>query len=628
MSRLPTLALVIATMLLAPNVRATTMIYVDGSAVGPTHDGLTWCTAYRNPQPALIVAVAGQTIRVAEGTYTPDPTGLSDPRDAMFSLKTGIILEGGYAGCGAADPDARDGTVYQTILSGDLNGNDAPNFIGREDNTYHVVICDGVDSTGVIDGFTITGGNANAIDPGRDVGGGMYIVNGACTVNRCTFHDNLGGHAEPSTDCCCEHPTPGCGPADCEAVVCAIDPTCCTDRWDASCVQIARSDCFDCFMPVSCNPTLTGGGGGLYHENSSSRIADCTFAENRSPSFGGGILNKNGHPILTNCRFVSNSAESNGDSSGGAIYSRDGGDLTLTDSTLLGNSASIEGGGLFLGPSIGTTITNCSFEQNNALFGGGADFVGDPESPSSPVVTNCRFLGNSYGGVHVSNGNPTFVNCMFSGNSGFAGGGLYVQTMSIFFSTAPRVTNCTFSHNRVFFLGGGVYSGGADSVLENCILWDNADRDGAGEAAQFHAAGEGSPLVSFSAIQGLTGTSSWNGTGNIGSDPQFVDVDGYDGVFGTPDDDLRLKRGSPCIDTANNSALSPTITTDLEGNPRIVDGNLDMMAVVDMGALEFQPSDDPIPAVSQWGGLILAMLVLSAGTIVLKGRSPRAFSPP
>ena len=53
---------------------------------------------------ALAVAGPGETIPLADGTYTPDPTGLADSREATFQLINGVTLEGGHAGCGAPDP--------------------------------------------------------------------------------------------------------------------------------------------------------------------------------------------------------------------------------------------------------------------------------------------------------------------------------------------------------------------------------------------------------------------------------------------------------------------------------------------------------------------------------------------
>ena len=61
------------------------VIYVDAHATGPVFDGSSWCSAYRQLYEALAVATVGTTIRVADGIYKPDSTGLADPRTATMT---------------------------------------------------------------------------------------------------------------------------------------------------------------------------------------------------------------------------------------------------------------------------------------------------------------------------------------------------------------------------------------------------------------------------------------------------------------------------------------------------------------------------------------------------------------
>ena len=58
-------------------------------------------------------------------------------RAASFTLHAGFTLAGGYAGLGADDPDERDVELYETILSGDLAGND-DGFEHYDDNAQHL----------------------------------------------------------------------------------------------------------------------------------------------------------------------------------------------------------------------------------------------------------------------------------------------------------------------------------------------------------------------------------------------------------------------------------------------------------------------------------------------------------
>ncbi|MHC4281982.1 MAG: hypothetical protein ACYSWZ_03270, partial [Planctomycetota bacterium] len=90
-------------------------IYVDADATG-TNNGSTWADAYNYLQNALTDASSGDEIRVAEGIYKPDLGNGITPgdRQATFELINGVILEGGYAGFGAPDPNARDIELYET----------------------------------------------------------------------------------------------------------------------------------------------------------------------------------------------------------------------------------------------------------------------------------------------------------------------------------------------------------------------------------------------------------------------------------------------------------------------------------------------------------------------------------
>jgi parallel beta-helix repeat protein len=213
---------------------------------------------------------------------------------------------------------------------------------------------------------------------------------------------------------------------------------------------------------------------------------------------------------------------------------------------------------------------------------------------SSPMVTNCSFLGNvdtgfgEGGGMrNISSASPTVVNCTFSGNDAPNQGGGIASVQG----SSPTFVNCTFSDNSSN-QGGGVWTSDGTTSLVNCVLHGNTP-------TQIHDGRGGSTTVSFSNVQ-----AGWPGQGNINAEPLFVDPLGVDGVPGTDDDDLRLLPGSPCIDVGNNTAVPVGITTDLDGNPRFVDdpntpdcqqapGQCGDPPVVDMGAYEFQGTSCP-----------------------------------
>ena len=168
---------------------------MDDNAAG-ANDGSSWVDAFRYLRDALAVASDGDEVRVAQGLYRPDQgTGLQDGGpDFAFRIVRPIILRGGYAGVGVADPDARDVELHRTILSGDCNGNDLevqePGLLahlpGRGDNSRHVVVIEHVDFC-LLDGFIIRGGHA--LEGG---GGGLLVRSSDLTVWNCTFTQNWG----------------------------------------------------------------------------------------------------------------------------------------------------------------------------------------------------------------------------------------------------------------------------------------------------------------------------------------------------------------------------------------------------------------------------------------------------
>ncbi len=92
-----TMVLGVILLLSGATVSGQTLLYVDASATGPGHDGSSWCTAFTELHEALAVVTADTVIRVADGVYHADPTGLADPREATFALSSGVTIEGGYA---------------------------------------------------------------------------------------------------------------------------------------------------------------------------------------------------------------------------------------------------------------------------------------------------------------------------------------------------------------------------------------------------------------------------------------------------------------------------------------------------------------------------------------------------
>jgi len=265
-------------------------LYVDADApVGG--DGTSWSTALNTLQGALdIAAVNGmvEAIRIAEGTYRPShETVPGDARSATFQLLNGVAFYGGYPGFDAADPDLRDVDTHMTILSGDLNDDDAT--VGRDENAYHVLTGAGADSTAIVDGFTITAGNADATDP-DDIGGGMYNSNGSPTLVQCTFSKNFATYGAGMFNLDNSSPT---------LVQCAFRFNIASFSGGGMYNQIDSSPAMiDCEFTDNVADPASSGGGLLNHQNCNAWLTRCIFLNN-SAAAGGGILNVQSSPRLT-----------------------------------------------------------------------------------------------------------------------------------------------------------------------------------------------------------------------------------------------------------------------------------------------------------------------------------------
>ena len=389
--------------------------------------------------------------------------------------------------------------------------------------------------------------------------------------------------------------------------------------------------------------TITGGsaddGGGIYNNHGTLTITNSTLSANSATGYrgsGGGIYSDRGELAVTNSTLLGNSATGYY-GSGGGIYSDYDGTTTVTDSTLSGNSANDDGGGIYSNRG-SLTVTNSTLSKNSATgrYGSGG---GVYSSSGSLTVTNSTLSKNSAtygGGIYNSSGSLMLTSSTLTGNLANGGGGiansgtLTVSNSTLSGNSAYRggaidnpgtatVTNSTFSGNSADS-GGGICSSGrySTATLNNTIVAGNTASSG---PDIFHDSGTlsgsnnliANGIGQSSLVHGENG--NLVGTSEAPIDPRFIrnPSDGGDGWGDDPstpdidesanDDygDLRLRPDSPAVDAGDDSLLpadefdldgdgdtTEPIPFDLAGNPRV------LAARVDIGAYEYDPTP-PIP---------------------------------
>jgi len=383
---------------------ASKTIYVDDDAIG-ANDGTSWENAFIYLQDALTTSRLPETetpleIRVAQGTHKPNqgllpikPAGVSDrtkqpipavyPADlgemATFQLINGFTLKGGYAGVNEPDPNERDVKLYESILSGDLSGNDLDindpcdlfDVPDRYDNSNTVVTGSNTDATAVIDGFTITGGYFGAFTSGFAgslIGGaGMLLSSGSPAIIDCTFTYNITANT-------------GGG-------------------------LLIYGDSNPILLNCKFTRNYADGGGGICNGRSSSpTLTNCIFYNNYALHEGGAMFNVGSKPKLTNCTFSHNSVPDKPYSAGegGGAMRNSNSNLVMANCTFTDNKAGC-GVGIHNENNSTLKLTNCIlWDGDNTIF--------DPRPNSSTTVISYSDVQGGWPGKGNIDADPCFVN--------------------------------------------------------------------------------------------------------------------------------------------------------------------------------------------------------------------------
>ncbi|GMU81130.1 MAG: hypothetical protein AMXMBFR47_10010 [Planctomycetota bacterium] len=576
-SRVLALAALLAVTALVSRAAAATY-YVDPNCGDDNWKGISpTCAAPDGPKAtiraALLVAGSGDTLVLADGTYTGP-----DNRDLHLAPDVDLVIRSanGPAAC-IIDCQALGrfltldgGQTFATLLDGLTiqNGNaaSAGAVLVSESSSLAVATCTFTNNQSGSTGGAISSSGglflSDSIFSGNTAtsnAGAVYMQNNAAEFERCLFTGNSAANE-------------GAVYAQSARLTCTL----CTFEQN-------RAGTHDGAISADTNSTLTltdcivrdnvaGGccGGGSAYMDSSVELVRCEFSGNSAngPSYaaGGFGIQLNSHGIVRDCNFSGNQTTSGG----GGLWCGDSSTMLVTNTTFGGNSANA-GGGMVVARDSSAFLDDCMFQSNQAAnsssYGGGlwcSDSV-------NVVVTNTTFRANSAtyaSGMSVlrnANNSVELDDCLFVDNvTGQGGGGALFN-----YEAVIDVANCTFTGNRGSTAGAVMVSAGSTD-LTNCVLWLNTPNEITVRA--------GSATAVFSDVQG-----GWPGIGNIDADPLFVDPS---------NGDYRLQPGSPCVETGDPAYIPEPGETDLDGNLRLWDGDGNGSFIVDMGAYEF---DAPIP---------------------------------
>ena len=267
----------------------------------------------------------------------------------------------------------------------------------------------------------------------------------------------------------------------------------------------------------------------------------------------------------------------------------------IWDGFTLQNGAAGSGAGAYLNNC--GTLANCRIINNAAtMFGGGVYINSGGSTPNSDLI-RCTITGNSaaMGGGICDRLGATYDGCIVSNNTGTAkGGGLYLYN-----NTSASFANCVFGNNTckeaaAIYARGSVTAYNCDFVMNlatessgaifnelthnkyyNCILWGNLAN---GQPNQSN----GSADFEYCAVQG-----DINGTGNIalpaendGEEPgvfvRFAQLPDGAGVD-FQNERWALQPNSICLNAGKPNTTGAG-DTDIEGNPRIQKGRIEIGA--------------------------------------------------
>jgi predicted outer membrane repeat protein len=550
-----------------------------------TGSGLSWINASSDIQSMIQVSSVGDEVWVASGTYKPSTysfssTGsqinTSDTRDYTFHVKNGVKIYGGFFG-NETLLSQRNLSINVTTLSGDIGIiNDV------SDNCYHVLQ---INSNSIVDGFTISKGNANGSNfivtttlIRRNEGGGVYMANLNSRLENCIITENNSSSY-------------------------------------AGGVKINQNNIiYNCKFT---NNTCILKGGAVYKEFGdfdTTRIIKSVFSNN-SAEIGGAIYFENGINKIDSTNFSSNTA-----TEGSAIYYG----TAIEKSIIINSYFSNHSNSCVRIQYLNAIILNNTFESNNCINGvlylnnsigqiKANKFINNNGicfrinfSNNVNIFENTFENNTGSDGCSVISFNSDFLieRNVFTNNQVYGRGGAILLT-----SSSGFIRNNLFIGNFSSNEGGAIFTSGSNEFILNNTFVNNISSSQLGNVIAFQTSnntisnnifyGSTPTILGGLVINNITpstydfilnnnrldGNISYYNTlqlfNNFFYEPVFVnvnDLDGPDNIYRTLDDGVFLDICSPLIDKGDTNFIIGF--NDCINNPRL------QMQTVDIGAYE------------------------------------------